>query len=143
MGTLREGKGKGHVPHARAGRDRHIPLDNVPSPVSVAKIQEMNPTERIPMSLPTIHPLQGYKAPRWATDEQGEKRCGCDHCQHWCPLLAHVRAQLDKEGNQLLDELVLDWMKASEDRDVAAAKLDGTWPGWEWLPTEIEKRRLA
>ncbi len=82
-------------------------------------------------ALPEIHPLLGDKAPRW-TDET-QTKCGCDLCQHWLPLIAHIRAQLNEEGNHLLNELVDQWMNDAMDKDVAEAKLNGTWPGYEHI----------
>lgn len=29
---------------------------------------------------------------------------------------------------------------AEMDRDVAESRLDGSWPGWEWMPKEIKRR---
>lgn len=81
------------------------------------------------MSLPTIRPLLGDKAPRWT--DATETKCGCDHCQHWSPLLDHLLAQLDERGKELLNELVGDWMNQSDDLCLANAKLAGDWPGWE------------
>ncbi len=89
--------------------------------------------------LPTIHPLRHDKATRWTDETQTE--CGCDYCQHWSPLIAHLDAQLNEEGRKLLDELVCDWMNQSDDVGAANAKLEGTWPGWEWLPAAIEKHQ--
>lgn len=91
------------------------------------------------MTLPTIHPLRGDKALRW-TDETKTK-CGCDHCQHWSPLVEHLEAQLNEKGRKLLAELTTNWMNAGEERDVAEAKLAGTWPGWGWLPAAIKQQR--
>lgn len=76
-----------------------------------------------------IRPLLGDKAPRWTDETQTE--CGCDHCQHWSPLIDRISSQLDEEGKKLLEELVSDWMHQSDDLGVANAKLDGEWPGWE------------
>lgn len=87
------------------------------------------------MDLPTIHPLTHKPNGRGPNGE-----CLCDHCRHWSPLIKHLEAQLNEEGRKLLTELTTDWLNASEDRDVAEAKLAGTWPNWEWLPAAIEKR---
>ena len=75
--------------------------------------------------LPVIRPLLGDKAPRW-TDETRTK-CGCDFCNHWIPLVVHIEDQLDKNGKELLNELVNEWMHTREDLDFANAKLDGSW----------------
>ncbi len=91
------------------------------------------------MSLPTIHPLRGDKATRWA--DEAQTKCGCDFCLHWYPLIQHLEAQLDERGRKLLNQLVENWMHQSDDFGVANAKLEGNWPGWEWLPAEIAKRQ--
>lgn len=94
--------------------------------------------------LPPIRPRQFDKAPRWTDDTQ--TKCGCDFCQHWDPLIEHIRAQLNDEGKKLLDELVNQWLSESQDLEVDEAMLNGTWPGWEAMryfkpvpPEEREK----
>lgn len=80
--------------------------------------------------LPTIHPLRSSDEP---SGRGPEGECLCDDCRHWSPLLAHLRAQLDERGRELLNELE-DYIGNVElDLDVANAKLDGSWPGWEAL----------
>lgn len=81
--------------------------------------------------LRSIRPLLGDKAPRWTDDTQTE--CGCDFCQHWSPLIDHIKAQLNEDGKKLLNELVEHYMYESEDGAVAEAKLAGDWPGYEEL----------
>ena len=76
-----------------------------------------------------IKPLRGEHATRWTDETQTE--CGCDWCQHWSPLIDHIRAQLDPEGKKLLEELVTHYEYIEMDAGVANAKLEGTWPGWE------------
>jgi hypothetical protein len=86
------------------------------------------------MTLPTIHPLAAEPLGRGPNGE-----CLCNHCRHWHPLIEHLEAQLNEEGRKLLRELTDHWMDDEEDLDVAEAKLNGTWPGWEWLPAAIAK----
>lgn len=105
---------------SEAGRGGYIPP---PSPVWPPP-----PTPPKP-PLPVIRPLLGEKAPRWTDETHTE--CGCDLCQHWSPLIEHIRYQLDDKGKELLEELVNHWGNQSDDLGVANAKLDGTWPGWE------------
>lgn len=80
---------------------------------------------------PTIRPLLGDAAPRWTDETKTE--CGCDSCQHWSPISAHIRAQLDENGRKLFDEMSEHYGHIEMDLDVANAKLDGSWPGWEAL----------
>lgn len=82
-------------------------------------------------ALPPIHPLLGDKAPRWTDETMTE--CGCDQCQHWFPLIEHIRSELSPARRALLDDLISEWMHQSEDLSVANAKLEGSWPGWEAL----------
>ena len=63
--------------------------------------------------LSVIRPLLGDKAPRW-TDET-QTKCGCDLCNHWSPMIAHIKNQLDENGKELLNELVNEWMHNRED----------------------------
>ncbi len=90
------------------------------------------------MSLPTIHPLAEGIQGRGPNGE-----CLCNHCRHWSPLIAHLEAQLDENGRALLEELVNDWMCQSDDLGAANGKLEGNWPGWEWLPAAIAKQTLS
>ena len=90
----------------------------------------------LPMETPTekpflrpILPLRGVKAPLEAT----RTGCECDYCCHWSPLIDHVMSELSPERRRLFNELVDDWMNTSSDLDLARAKLDGSWPGWETL----------
>lgn len=82
-----------------------------------------------PPPLPTIHPLRGSKAPPKGT----KTGCECDYCQHWFPLIEHVMSELSPERQKLFQELVDEWMGTSDDLNLALAKLDGSWPGWEAL----------
>lgn len=81
-----------------------------------------------PPPLPIIHP------PRSSDEPSGrgpEGECLCNDCRHWGPLITHIRAQLDERGQELLNELVDYYGNVEMDLDVANAKLDGSWPGWE------------
>ena len=80
--------------------------------------------------LPTIHPL---RSPDDTQDRGPLDECLCDRCGHWSPLVAHIYAQLDERGKALLDELNNHYGNIEMDLDVANAKLDGSWPGWEAL----------
>lgn len=80
--------------------------------------------------LPVIRPRLGDIITSDWTDET-QKKCGCDLCTRWGPLTARIEYQLDKNGKELLNELINEWMHNREDLDVANAKLDGNWPGWE------------
>lgn len=85
--------------------------------------------------LPTIHPLSETILPRGPDGE-----CMCNSCRHWSPLLSHVKAQLDERGRALLDEYMNYIEQSDEDGNVAQAKLEGNWPGWEWMKEEVKKR---
>lgn len=95
------------------------------------------------MNLPTIHPLQN-DPPRWAVGDENDpnRKCGCNWCRHWSPLLQHIEAQLNEEGKKLLNEYVTFVEQEIEDGHVAQAKLNGDWPGWEILkgfhPADLE-----
>lgn len=80
------------------------------------------------MNLPTIRPLI-ENPPRWTDGTETE--CGCNWCQHWYPIIKHIEAQLDEEGKKLFNELGEHYDHVEMDGDVAQAKLDGGWPGWE------------
>lgn len=60
-----------------------------------------------------------------------ERKCECHWCTHWLPLIQQIDAQLDEPSRKLFDEYVTHVGHLEMDLDVANAKLDGDWPGWE------------
>lgn len=67
-------------------------------------------------------------------------KCHCNFCLYWSPIITRIRAALPAKLLVDFDNYVTHSMCAEMDGEVAEAKLDGSWPGWEWLPAEIEKR---
>lgn len=65
------------------------------------------------------------------------KKCKCEWCVKWCPI--HRRVRLTLKGKLLkdFDALMAHYDALSMDGDVSKAKLNGSWPGWEWLPEAI------
>lgn len=61
------------------------------------------------------------------------KPCKCDICAKWSPLFNRIMPLLTPEDRVLLDEFRTNEMMESLDLGVAQAKLDGIWPGWEWM----------
>jgi hypothetical protein len=64
--------------------------------------------------------------------------CFCDLCVKWYPIIRRVRLKLNGKLGIDFDNLITNLYCEAEDGDVAQAKLDGSWPGWEWLPGEIK-----
>lgn len=68
-----------------------------------------------------------------------ERSCPCKLCAKWNPLIERIHKILRNAGGEhvnddlLFDELVADWQTQSMDLGAAEAKLEGTWPGWEWM----------
>ena len=69
------------------------------------------------------------------------KRCSCDFCVKWYPIIRRIRRKLTGKTLDEFDLLVGYLMDEAENGDVAQAKLAGSWPGWDWLPAEIRKCR--
>ena len=71
------------------------------------------------------------------------KRCTCDICTKWAPLHRRILAKLRGKDRVLFEEFLDMEEQQSTDLGVATAKLDGTWPGWEWLPKVIRRHQLG
>lgn len=69
--------------------------------------------------------------------------CYCNLCKYWSKVVKRVRHKLSgkllKDFDTWCDHMACEGLDGS----VAEAKLDGSWPGWEWLPAEITKRNKA
>lgn len=78
--------------------------------------------------LPTIHPLSETPLGRGPAGE-----CLCNWCRHWSPLLAHVSSELSPQRLALLNEYGQYVDNRLLDGNVAEAKFDGSWLGWEWM----------
>lgn len=69
-----------------------------------------------------------------------KKRC----LGHWCgvmsPVIRRLEFTIPKESQADLRRLVTYYLGEEMEADRAKAKLEGRWPGWEWLPEEIKRR---
>lgn len=67
-------------------------------------------------------------------------KCHCNSCTVWSPIIRKVQKKL---CGKLAKDFEL-WLMSTACREmdgyVAMAKLEGSWPDWEWLPAEIERR---
>jgi len=70
-----------------------------------------------------------------ATKQSGwrRERCLCDLCVRISPMQKRIRNALPKELRKDFDYLTMRMACAEEDRDASDAKLNGLWPGWEWI----------
>lgn len=69
-----------------------------------------------------------------------KKRCGCHWCGVMSPAIRRLELAIPKESQADLRMLVTDYLGEELEADVAKSKLEGSWPGWEWLPEEIKRR---
>lgn len=62
-----------------------------------------------------------------------KKTCTCNFCTVIYPAIKRIEAELT--GQNLIDfeMLMTNMMCAEEDAGYANAKLDGSWPGWEFM----------
>ncbi len=77
------------------------------------------------------------------SEDAGEYGSGCQCRICVRGAVACMVANMEGVPLQAHDQimaLLAELEHAEMDRDVAESKLDGSWPGWEWLPGEIEKR---
>jgi hypothetical protein len=65
------------------------------------------------------------------------RTCKCQWCVKWSPIIHRVDSKLTGKLKKDFDNLITHFMCEGEDGDVAQAKLDGSWPGWEWMPEAI------
>ena len=69
-----------------------------------------------------------------------KQTCKCEWCAKWSPIVHRIDNKLDGKLKKDFGRLITHFMSEGEDGDVAQAKLDGSWPGWEWLPKEVARR---
>lgn len=69
-----------------------------------------------------------------------KRKCLCDLCTRISPMMRRISKALPRELRRDFDYLMMRLYTAEEDRDADEAKLNGTWPGWEWM---VEARKKA
>lgn len=62
-----------------------------------------------------------------------KKRCLCDICVRISPMQKCISDALPEELRIDFAYLMTRMECAEMDLDAAQAKLDGEWPGWEWI----------
>lgn len=66
--------------------------------------------------------------------------CFCNSCKVWSPIRNNVRKKLSGKLLKQFDALMNHISHIEDDANYNASMLDGSWPGWEWLPKEIKRR---
>lgn len=66
--------------------------------------------------------------------DQSHSSCQCEYCQKIIPMMQQIikvipTEELRKDFDWLMERL----MYAEDDRDYYKAKMEGSWPGWEWM----------
>ena len=69
--------------------------------------------------------------------------CKCDLCTKWSPLHRRIMAKLRGKDLKLFDEFLMMEANQSDELGVAEAKLEGEWPGWEWMKETIRAHLVA
>ena len=60
--------------------------------------------------------------------------CTCVFCTKEYPKYKEMRQSCDVlQLQQYIEELFDNWQMTGHDLDIVKAKLDGSWPGWEWV----------
>ena len=62
-----------------------------------------------------------------------KSKCKCKLCSFQGPVIDKVRLKLTGKLLKDFDELIEGFFYDVEDGDVAKEKLNGDWPGWEWI----------
>lgn len=66
-------------------------------------------------------------------NEQNLKKCDCEWCIKWSPIVQKIMNQLDEESKQEFDDLIMHYACIEDDLGATQAKLEGVWPGWEFM----------
>lgn len=69
------------------------------------------------------------------------KTCKCKWCTVWSPIIKRIDHALSPRLKKQFNDLLEHYIFMEEDYDYLQAKMDGSWPGWEWLPNEIKKHQ--
>lgn len=69
------------------------------------------------------------------------RKCKCELCTKWSPLIRRIQKKLRGKDAKLFDEYVMMEWQQSDDLGAAEAKLAGEWPGWEWMKEAIEEQK--
>ena len=70
------------------------------------------------------------------------KKCECYSCRVEIPSIKRIKAVLPEDLQKEFETLIGNYYHEQMDHDVAEAKLDGSWPRWEWIKDEKSKRGL-
>lgn len=63
-----------------------------------------------------------------------ERKCKCEYCTKWFPLQGRLTEKLkDGPDAKLLEEFFSHEAHQSDELCCANGKLDGNWPGWEFM----------
>lgn len=65
--------------------------------------------------------------------------CDCKLCTTWIPLFGRIKEKLDEKDKKLFETFLFEWDAETLDGQVAQAKVEGEWPGWEWMKEEVPK----
>lgn len=66
-------------------------------------------------------------------------KCSCHYCTVDSPKHKGIRELLTGQALKDFDYFMNRLMCAEEDRNVADAKLEGSWPGFEWMKEAMQK----
>ena len=62
------------------------------------------------------------------------RKCLCQLCNRWGPKWKQLLEAVPEELQDTVNELYSEFDSVKADLNYAEAQLDGSWPGWEWLP---------
>lgn len=73
------------------------------------------------------------------------RKCLCALCNRWSPLIKKIKSALrGKPEAHDFEKLTTYYFYVEDDLNYAEARLDGSWPDWEWLPEarkEAERKK--
>lgn len=66
------------------------------------------------------------------------KRCKCELCTKWWPLLRRVEKKLSGRDRKLFEQWQMKVANDSDSLGAATAQLNGDWPRWEWMKQAVK-----
>jgi uncharacterized protein YutD len=69
------------------------------------------------------------------------KKCECDWCTKWSPIVHKVRDALDEDTRKEFDELIDHYTNIEDDLGWTTARLNGDWPGWQFMKDVLKDRK--
>ena len=68
-----------------------------------------------------------------------KNKCTCDLCVKWWPLHRRIEKKLRGRDRKLFEEWQMKVAADSDELGSLTAKINGDWPGWEWMKDAVKQ----